>query len=208
MYHLFSIRIIYVNIIQIRLKTWRDLRAFLRVKFGFKDLLCVKELRFRNSGYCHSELIKQMFEKNWTILNMHKSYAIGAKLLAFSPAGMWTDCSNRATNSKLDADGRVLIAINIYWIDYIFLYVVIPRISMLSPCGSMEVQVINFTSSTMRVASCMEAFMPAYIIYYEYPADNPEGPWHQLQKRSTYINIQIYIKVWYWCNLSDCIFIL
>ena len=38
--------IIHINIIQFRLKICRDLRANPRVKFGFKDFLCVKELTF------------------------------------------------------------------------------------------------------------------------------------------------------------------
>ena len=44
---------IYVKIIQFWLKIWCYLGAFLRVKFGFKDLICVKELTFGNSGKPH-----------------------------------------------------------------------------------------------------------------------------------------------------------
>ena len=39
-----------VSLVQLRCKNCRDLRVFLRVKFGLKVLLRVKDLTFRNSA--------------------------------------------------------------------------------------------------------------------------------------------------------------
>ena len=42
---------IYINFIQFSCQICRDLRTFHGVNFGLKDLLCVKDMTFRNSDY-------------------------------------------------------------------------------------------------------------------------------------------------------------
>ena len=51
-FHSFSCEVaIYLNFIQFKYQICYDLRTFHGVRFGLKDLLCVKDMTFRNFVY-------------------------------------------------------------------------------------------------------------------------------------------------------------